>query len=96
MQVILPSDGPAVKVIHVGTFGVPPGITVTISGSFPLIIVADCMAGGCGVTSEVGSFDGGAVVSAQSFSDLPEPSALSLLLAAVLFSFLTMRRTGVV
>ena len=40
-------------------------------------------AGGCGVTSEVGSFDGGAVVSAQSTSDVPEPSSLAILGAAL-------------
>lgn len=40
-------------------------------------------AGGCGVTSEAGSFDGGAVVSAQSVSDVPEPSSLATLGAAL-------------
>lgn len=61
------------------------GSTADIVAYFLPPCPIDTLAAGgcCGVTSEVGSFDGGAVVSAQSVSDVPEPSNLAILGAAL-------------
>ncbi len=52
VQVIVPLGGPALKVIHVSFFSVPPGITMTIRGGSPLLIVADCPSG-CNVSGVI-------------------------------------------
>jgi hypothetical protein len=60
--IVQEAGGPMVRLVRVGRFSVPPGITLTLQGSMPLIIAADTTIDVAG-TVAVYSGTGGAVCS---------------------------------